>query len=987
MRRIVVTADIGAGKNYAVATQCILSFIYYILFILLILDYSKRKEDLLLAFTILGPLLWVLETCWEDVYASDQSGDEIMVNVFITAIGMRVGWEAFRFVLPHHYLSRFAFLENARGWEQNRLFNMIQIESFLSLFPQAITQACCIMLREDPLGSWKQIAMLLLCCLMYAHMSASQDSSGDFRGERGYKRHIAVKSIMRLMEFSQRVCALALLLASSIWFVALLIVGAEFVLGLANWTHLQWKRIQELTCPNLLSSGMNLVGIWEMNPWGDDESATAAFFGPTKSKQRFMGAKKFRSAFAAVMIRVAVNIMMTIVYAKNNGKSYALGNSATTVLEWVVLLSVPIYLLMLICHYILWRALNHMLDGIAADIMDELERDNSLSQTVGHVQITVIRARDLMDRAHGVPDPYCSVNLGIDQERTEPLSNTLNPVWEEELIVYVQMRHLLDSDDLSLSKRMWIDYGRLTLHHEGSVKKLEKNNSSFGTIYKERYFVLSIESLTYYKTKDSYLQQSQRGLNASWAIRNITVENRTPKGVDMSEEGFHFTISNLEDCGVMECVVECAAERDKWVRLIQEYKEFAGEKKEQSMLHSLVNHAAMLSFKQRQKSTSTEPQSLVVFEVKDADFGSSDNSIGICRVPMDYIMKLSPDDEVWLTLENPRIPQALQQGQILVRMQLVIWDHVKEYWQNASQKRMRMAGVCENIVKRWKSTLLSAPYAAWYDNVQSKKRLVQAAQTILYHWNKLTMSVPFFTWYDRVREAKVLGKVKTVQDVVEERAERRRELSNMTPTQLALERARSLVSENMAAGVDVQEVRHSEDDTSSPIEVYTLPIDNGAIEGELHAASLQLQSLPLSLGHNQLDSTDEDSGLDDPIANGIADDLHALQEFSRRTEDLGRKECYNAGTDTLLTSCKTKKKIWSEEASDEQIELDDDGEENFEDEDSYSNTSIYSKEIDDELNEASLQLHNLRSSLTGIMIRNFGSRTPPAEFGYPAPFS
>jgi hypothetical protein len=346
---------------------------------------------------------------------------------------------------------------------------------------------------------------------------------------------------------------------------------------------------------------------------------------------------------------------------------------------------------------------------------------------------------------------------------------------------------------------------------------------------------------------------------------------------------------------------------------------------------------------------------------------------------MDYIMKLSPDDEVWLTLENPRIPQALQQGQILVRMQLVIWDHVKEYWQNASQKRMRMAGVCENIVKRWKFTLLSAPYAAWYDNVQSKKRLVQAAQTILNHWNKLIMSVPFFTWYDRVREAKVLGKVRTVQDVVEERAERRRKLSNMTPTQLALERARSLVSENMAAGVEVQEVRHS--DTSSPIEVYTLPLDNGAIEGELHAASLQLQSLPLSLGHNQLDSTDEDSGRDDPIANGIADELHALQEFSRRTEDLGRKECCNETDALLMQDQEENKKIWSEEASDEQIE------ENFEDEDSYSETSIHSKEIDDELNEASLQLRNLKSSLTGIMIRNFGSRIPHAEFGYPPPFS
>jgi hypothetical protein len=61
--------------------------------------------------------------------------------------------------------------------------------------------------------------------------------------------------------------------------------------------------------------------------------------------------------------------------------------------------------------------------------------------------------------------------------------------------------------------------------------------------------------------------------------------------------------------------------------------------------------------------------------VKDADFISSlDDALGTCCIPIQDLVQFQPEDEVWLQLHNPRIPRALQQGQVLARIQLVLWD-------------------------------------------------------------------------------------------------------------------------------------------------------------------------------------------------------------------------------------------------------------------------------------------------------------------------
>lgn len=124
----------------SVIFMCLCNAAYLVLLLILLAEYWARGETQYLMLTFLCPMLWGIETAWEDMCMLDLSGDEKMVNVCITALGMRVPWEGFRFIFPMHYLARFACLENARGWQRNRLFTLKQIESFLSLFPQAIVQ-------------------------------------------------------------------------------------------------------------------------------------------------------------------------------------------------------------------------------------------------------------------------------------------------------------------------------------------------------------------------------------------------------------------------------------------------------------------------------------------------------------------------------------------------------------------------------------------------------------------------------------------------------------------------------------------------------------------------------------------------------------------------------------------------------------------------------------------------------------------------------
>ena len=56
--------------------------------------------------------------------------------------------------------------------------------------------------------------------------------------------------------------------------------------------------------------GMNLVGLWEANPFGGGMSEI--IFGPESDKKRFLGEKGLRGAFCAAVPRVSVNMYLYI---------------------------------------------------------------------------------------------------------------------------------------------------------------------------------------------------------------------------------------------------------------------------------------------------------------------------------------------------------------------------------------------------------------------------------------------------------------------------------------------------------------------------------------------------------------------------------------------------------------------------------------------------------------------------------------------------
>jgi hypothetical protein len=259
-----------------------------------------------------------------------------------------------------------------------------------------------------------------------------------------------------------------------------------------------------------------------------------------------MGEKALFGAGIASAARLSVNLAMMLIYASHHIESFLDGSSSASVFEILVLVSIVLYLIMWVCHYQLRQMLGREVGEMAAEVMEDLSSDAGLCDIVGQVQIRLLRARDLMDRVTGIPDPYCQVQLGLDIERSRALHNTLNPKFEEELVLYVQARH---------------------------IQHLDLSSSAVQPPY-----------------------------------RTDHVHGHVPFS---SEPG----------------------------------------------------------------SAAVEEGKNVLFEVKDADLLSSlDNTLGTCSVPLAFIGSLHPDDEVWLQLQNPRIPTALQQGQVLARMQLVLWD-------------------------------------------------------------------------------------------------------------------------------------------------------------------------------------------------------------------------------------------------------------------------------------------------------------------------
>jgi hypothetical protein len=442
MRNLVLTS--GHDIHVSVLLMAVENFAYLCLLLALCFEYMAANDSLLLSLTFLGPLACVLEVSWEDMSMRDLSGDEKMVNLALNATGLRLPWECFRFVWPHHYLSRFACFDSARGWQRNRLFTLKQMESLFCLFPPAVVQACCIIQRGNLQSSQLQVAMLVLCLVMYAHTSTSQDS-WEWKKPALQVCHKMIIFCLRCAEMTLRVCALALLLSSSLWRVAVCIFVGEWLVMVADWTQLRRANMMKFSFQNLLSSCMNMVGVWEANPFGESLSEIL-FASKTTNKHRFLGELGLRGAMLAAAPRQLVNSVLVMIYAINEDRGYLAAEETEFFLEWLALLSLVLHLIMLACHYQFRLWITAEVDVLEKNTLRELEEEKELSRVVGYVQIKLLRARDLMDRVTGIPDPYAEAKLGPDSERSESLHNTLNPKWEEELVVYVQARHVADLD-------------------------------------------------------------------------------------------------------------------------------------------------------------------------------------------------------------------------------------------------------------------------------------------------------------------------------------------------------------------------------------------------------------------------------------------------------------------------------------------------------------------------------------------------------------
>jgi hypothetical protein len=95
-----------------------------------------------------------------------------------------------------------------------------------------------------------------------------------------------------------------------------------------------------------------------------------------------------------------------------------------------------------------------------------------------------------------------------------------------------------------------------------------KERGQINTADKHRFLVLSDVMLEYYEDPNAYLADTEGGLKGSIPVREIKVTPATPSGVDISQEGHHFTIETNSQGKRIEFACEDADGRDMWVQKI-----------------------------------------------------------------------------------------------------------------------------------------------------------------------------------------------------------------------------------------------------------------------------------------------------------------------------------------------------------------------------------------------------------------------------------
>eukprot|EP00252_Welwitschia_mirabilis_P016541 TRINITY_DN36478_c0_g1_i1.p1 TRINITY_DN36478_c0_g1~~TRINITY_DN36478_c0_g1_i1.p1 ORF type:complete len:166 (-),score=28.78 TRINITY_DN36478_c0_g1_i1:171-668(-) len=105
---------------------------------------------------------------------------------------------------------------------------------------------------------------------------------------------------------------------------------------------------------------------------------------------------------------------------------------------------------------------------------------------LGLLKVKVIKGTNLAIRDFNSSDPYVVVKLGTQSVKTRVISNNLNPVWDEELTLYIPVKpaplklRIYDKDTFSRDDKMGdaeVDLQPLTT----SAQTLKRPNTNFPT--------------------------------------------------------------------------------------------------------------------------------------------------------------------------------------------------------------------------------------------------------------------------------------------------------------------------------------------------------------------------------------------------------------------------------------------------------------------------------------------------------------------------
>ena len=474
MRRLLVQEELH--RRVSVAYMALSDLALLCTTISLIVHYDVVDAAVPLVLTIIFPMLFVLENWVRDFHRENLTGDELFVNALLSAIpGLRPVWEALRYLYPHTHLARYAFLDNPTGWVQNNLIEMKRAEAFLYNFPQAVSQAA-IILHHGGQEGWGtsetalQSVAFALCVTMYAHAAVAQDlnivtkSVWTLRGGGG----AAAIVLYRVTEALARASAMALAMATASLSYAFAVLTAEVLIIVSLWAwSAYWAtvhpsehgeaapRADPAAVPEaapvravltvLGKAVMNLGGLWETNPllhgsWESKPLGGVKRASAPGDKRRLLGDISESELVFLYTLRTASTVALLGGYLAWDANRAELFGPSSMPMRFLVtaIVAQGLNLVAMLVHTHLWKLTGRDIAAAVQQMENGTEKLTARCRTVATLRVHVERARDMLDTFRGTPDPYVELRAGHDVQRTAAARDTLNPVWDERLELFVQ---------------------------------------------------------------------------------------------------------------------------------------------------------------------------------------------------------------------------------------------------------------------------------------------------------------------------------------------------------------------------------------------------------------------------------------------------------------------------------------------------------------------------------------------------------------------